>query len=145
METPPPVPTPTLPPPILHLSGRTRDEVNLAMWCHLIPVLASVLGFGLFAFLGPLLIRQQDRGRSAFVDQHAVESLNFQLSVLLYAGILVVLSIVGLIVTFGLALLILIPAFIALAVGALVLEIIATIKATNGEHFDYKVSIPFVK
>lgn len=64
---------------------------------------------------------------------------------LLYLAVLGVISVVGLIVTFGLAFFILIPGFLVIAVGALVLEIIATVKATNGEYFDYKVSIRFIK
>ena len=143
MENPPPAPA--SPPPLVHRSGHPQTDVNMAMWCHLIPVIASMMGFGFFAFLGPLIIRQQTQGRSAFVDQHAKESLNFQLSMLLYLAVLGVISVVGLIVTFGLAFFILIPGFLVIAVGALVLEIIATVKATNGEYFDYKVSIRFIK
>jgi len=118
------------------------------MWCHLIPVLTSVLGFGLFAFLGPLLIRQHNKGRSSFVDEHARDSLNFQISILLYIGIFVAVSLVVVLATFGLGIILLIPAIFIFgfaAIGILVLEIIATIKAANGEFYKYILTIQFVK
>ena len=143
METPPQNPTP--PPPLLHPSGFTRTEVNLSMWCHLIPVLAAVTGLGILGFLGPLLIQQTSTLQSAFLERHSRESLNFQISMLIYYGVCAILTIIVGFLTLGLGFILAIPVFGILIIGSLVLGLIGTIKATNGEHFDNLVSIKFIK
>jgi len=72
--------------------------------------------------------------RSAYVRAHAVESLNFNLTWLLYA-------IIGVVLAF---LLIGIPILIALGIAYLVLVIIASVRANNGEFFRYPLTIRFV-
>jgi len=72
--------------------------------------------------------------RSAYVRAHAVESLNFNLTWLLYA-------IIGVALAF---LLIGIPILIALGIAYLVLVIIASVRANNGEFFRYPLTIRFV-
>ena len=143
METPPQIPAP--PPPLLHPSGLTRTEVNLSMWCHLIPVLATVTGLGVLGFLGPLLIQQTNTIQSAFLERHSRESLNFQISMLIYYGVCAILTILIGVLTLGLGLILAIPVFGILIIGSFILGIIGTIKATNGEHFDYLLSIKFIK
>lgn len=143
METPPQ--NPTQPPPLFHPSGLTRTEMNLSMWCHLIPILASVTGLGMLGFLGPLLIQQTSTIQSPFLERHSRESLNFQISMLIYYGVCAVLTIIIGLLTLGLGFLLAIPVFGILIIGSLVLGIIGTIKATNGEHFDYLISIKFIK
>jgi len=73
--------------------------------------------------------------RSAYVRAHAVESLNFNLTWLLYA-------IIGVALAF---LLIGIPILIALGIAYLVLVIIASVRANNGEFFRYPLTIRFVR
>ena len=143
METPPQNPTP--PPPLIHPSGLTRTEVNLSMWCHLIPVLAAVTGLGILGFLGPLLIQQTSTLQSAFLERHSRESLNFQISMLIYYGVCAIFTIIVGFLTLGLGFILAIPVFGILIIGSLVLGLIGTIKATNGEHFDYLISIKFIK
>ena len=70
-----------------------------------------------------------------YVRAHAVESLNFNLTWLLYAVIGVVLAF----------LLIGIPILIALGIAYLVLVIIASVRANNGEFFRYPLTIRFVR
>lgn len=66
METPPQNPTP--PPPLLHPTGLTRTEVNLSMWCHLIPVLATVTGLGILGFLDPCSSSKPTRFNPPFLN-----------------------------------------------------------------------------
>ena len=143
METPPQ--NPTQPPPLFHPSGLTQTEMNLSMWCHLIPILAAVTGMGILGFLGPLLIQQTNTLQSAFLERHSRESLNFQISMLIYYGVCAILTVLIGLLTLGLGFLLAIPVFGILIIGSLVLGIIGTIKANNGEHFDYPVSIKFIK
>ena len=88
---------------------------------------------GFIAPLVVLLVRGKD---SAFVRRHAVESLNFQISLLIYTVIALVLTLV----TVGIALIIIIPA----AIAALIVVILATVKAANGEEYRYPLCLRLV-
>jgi uncharacterized Tic20 family protein len=79
--------------------------------------------------------------KSAFVRRHAVESLNFQLTLL----IAVVAGFVLSIATFGLGLLVFIPLLILGGIAELVLTVIAGVKANNGEDYRYPINIRMVK
>jgi uncharacterized protein len=69
------------------------------------------------------------------VRAHAVESLNFNLSWLLYAILAVVLIVIGI----GILIL------LALGIAYVVLIVIASIRANNGEFFRYPLTIRFVR
>ena len=77
---------------------------------------------------------------SPFVRRHAVESLNFQISLLIYGAAALLFSIV----TIGLGLIIVIPVGIAAVVAALVFLIQASIRAANGEDYRYPLTLRFV-
>ena len=79
--------------------------------------------------------RLPPRWRSAFVRANAVESLNFNLSWLLYGIVAVILAVV-------------LIGFLILAVlgiAYLVLVIVASVKANNGEVYRYPATIRFVR
>jgi uncharacterized Tic20 family protein len=86
------------------------------------------------AFICPLVIMLTKGNESPFVRRHAVESLNFQISLYIYAVVCFVLVFV--LVGFFL--------LIALGVFALVAIILATVKAANGEEFRYPLCIRLV-
>jgi len=126
--------------------ARTSSK-NLAMWAHLAPLLAvAVAGWitagtaWLLLWLPGLLIR---RAASAtdFDRRHATESLNFQVSLLLYIAAGLVFS--G--ITLGIGLLIAGPALIGLAIAALVFNIMAIVAANAGREYRYPLTIRFVK
>jgi uncharacterized Tic20 family protein len=102
------------------------------MLAHLLSFVAAYLFLG---FVAPLIVLLVFGPRSAYVRAHAVESLNFNLSWLLY-------GIVGVILAF---LLIGIPILIALGLAYLVLVVIASVRANNGEFFRYPLTIRFVR
>jgi uncharacterized Tic20 family protein len=108
------------------------DQERLwAMLAHLLSFVAAYLFLG---FVAPLTVLLVFGPRSAYVRAHAVESLNFNLTWLLYA-------IIGVVLAF---LLIGIPILIALGIAYLVLVIIASVRANNGEFFRYPLTIRFV-
>jgi uncharacterized protein len=108
------------------------DQERLwAMLAHLLSFVAAYLFLG---FVAPLIVLLVFGPRSAYVRAHAVESLNFNLTWLLYA-------IIGVALAF---LLIGIPILIALGIAYLVLVIIASVRANNGEFFRYPLTIRFV-
>jgi uncharacterized Tic20 family protein len=93
-----------------------------------------VAAYLFLGFVAPLVVLLVFGPRSAYVRAHAVESLNFNLTWLLYA-------IIGVVLAF---LLIGIPILIALGIAYLVLVIIASVRANNGEFFRYPLTIRFV-
>jgi uncharacterized Tic20 family protein len=119
---------------------------NLAMWAHLAPLLAVVAGFltagivWLLLWLPGVLIRQS-ASATDFDRRHATESLNFQLSLLLYIAAGTVFSII----TIGIGLLVAGPALIGLAIAALVFNIMAISAANGGREYRYPLTIRFVK
>ncbi|NLO20803.1 MAG: DUF4870 domain-containing protein [Syntrophomonadaceae bacterium] len=118
---------------------------NWAMGCHL-AALALYLGIPFGNILGPIIIWLIKKDEIPLVDEQGKESLNFQISLLLYAAAAVVL-----IVVFSLTI-ILIPLAVVLAVLLmafalinLILIIIAALKVSNGESFNYPCTIRFIK
>ena len=128
-QVPPPQPPPGGPagPPL------PPDQERLwAMLSHLLSFVAAYLFLG---FVAPLIVLLVFGPRSAFVRANAVESLNFNLSWLLYGIIAVILAFV----LIGFVIL------IVLAIAYLVLVIVASVKANNGEVYRYPVTIRFVR
>ena len=109
------------------------DSRGWAVAAHLTSWIAS--------FVGPLitwLAKKED----PFVEEHARESLNFQLSLMLYFFVLAFSMI--LIVWVPLWLVIWIPAFFGLAILAFVTNIVGAIRASNGDMYRYPLCIRFV-
>jgi uncharacterized Tic20 family protein len=85
--------------------------------------------------LGPLIIWLAKRGDSPEIDAHGKESLNFQISMLIYSLIAGVLCLV----LIGFVLLGI------LHILNLVLVIIASIQASEGKLYRYPISIRLIK
>ncbi len=115
----------------------TVSRLNARTWCVLCHA-SALLGL-FFHFLGhifgPLIIWVLKRGDGAEIDAHGKESLNFQLSMLIYDAIALILCIV----------LIGIPILLVLWVLNTVLVIVASIKASDGELYRYPLTIRFIK
>ena len=85
--------------------------------------------------LGPLIIWLAKRGDSPEIDGHGKESLNFQISMLIYSLIAGVLCLV-------------LVGFVLLGILHilnLVLVIIASIQASEGKLYRYPISIRLIK
>ena len=110
---------------------------NIRTWCVLCHA-SALLGL-FFHFLGhifgPLIVWLLKRGDGPEIDAHGKESLNFQLSMLIYDAVAVILCFV----------LIGIPILLLLWVLNTVLVIIASIKASDGELYRYPLTIRFIK
>jgi len=83
---------------------------------------------------GPLIVWLMKRGDSPEIDAHGKESLNFQISMLIYDAVAAILCIV----------LIGIPILIALWVLNTVFVIIASVKASEGKFYRYPITIRFI-
>ena len=93
--------------------------------------LSALLGVG---FVLPLVVYLAMRRESEYVAANAREALNFHISVLIYSlcCIPLVFILIG------------IPLLIVLGLGSLVLAIIATIKASNGQCYRYPLTLRLV-
>jgi len=146
---PPPVPEDSaLPPPAASQSGGSTvvndlsglaTEKNLAMFCHLSALVGgiafSAIGMPVGNIVGPLVIWLMKKDTMPLVNEHGKESLNFQITV--SAVILACMALFFLIL----------PIFLIPIVGlaALVLTIIGTIKASNGELYRYPLTVRLIK
>jgi len=101
--------------------------------CHASALLGLFLHF-LGHLLGPLIVWLVKRGDSPEIDAHGKESLNFQLSMLIYDAIAAILCII----------LIGIPILIALWIMNTVFVIIASIRASEGKFYRYPITIRFL-
>jgi uncharacterized protein len=125
-------PTPSPQPPATTSSTSSQIR-NWCVLCHA----AALLGF-FFHFLGhllgPLIVWLIKRNDSPEIDAAGKESLNFQLSMLIYDIVAGILCIV----------LIGIPILIALWVLNTVLVVIASIKTNEGQVYRYPLTIRFL-
>jgi uncharacterized Tic20 family protein len=103
------------------------------MFCHLAAFCTLIIPFG--NLLGPLLLWQLKKDADPFIDAQGKEALNFQITVTLAA----VISFMLMLVVIGFALLILV------GVGALILTIIAGVKANEGVAYRYPFTWRLIK
>jgi uncharacterized protein len=120
--------TPAPPPP---------SSSDVRMWCVLCHA-SALLGL-FFHFLGhlggPLIVWLIKRSDSPEIDAHGKESLNFQISMVIYDAIALLLVIVFI----G------IPILIGLWILNTVLVIIASVKASEGKFYRYPITIRLIK
>ncbi len=110
-----------------------KDARTWAMLCHVGVFAGYIIPFG--HILAPLIIWLIKKDESPFVDDQGKESLNFQISVSIYAVIAALLTLIAI----GLILL------IALLIFDVVMVIIATVRANSGERYRYPLCLRFIK
>ena len=109
-------------------TSASSDEKTMAMFCHLSGLVGYIIPFG--NIIAPLIIWQMKKESSAYIDYHGKEALNFQIALTIYIVVAVLLMMV--LIGFVLA-----P---VIGIGGLVLMIMASIKAKDGENYRY----PFI-
>ncbi len=109
------------------IAPNENDKV-IAMLSHLLGLLLTA------GWLGPLVIFLIKNDEPGIARENARHSLNFQLSMMLYYLASAALTVVFI----G------IPILIILAIFALVAPIIGSIKAYEGEVFEYPLEIKFI-
>jgi uncharacterized Tic20 family protein len=120
----------TQPPPV---SASSADVRTWNVLCHA----SALLGF-FFPWAGhiiaPLIVWLVKRGDSPEIDAHGKESINFQLSMLVYSIISAILCLI-------------LIGFVLLAILHIVnvvLVIIASIRASEGKFYHYPITIRFL-
>ncbi|HVX14566.1 MAG TPA: DUF4870 domain-containing protein [Pirellulales bacterium] len=117
--------------------GATVVDSESRMWgmlCHLSALSAYVTVFG--GILGPLIVWLVKKDTMPFVDDQGKESLNFQISMLIY-------HLLGLALLF--CFLIGIPVLIVLSAMNIVLIIVASMKANSGEVYRYPLTLRLIR
>ncbi|SDT07873.1 hypothetical protein SAMN05216421_2846 [Halopseudomonas xinjiangensis] len=96
-----------------------------ALFAHLSGFLGCLIPMG--NLIGPLLVWQLKKDQHPFIDDQGKEALNFQITVTIAALIclLLMLIVIGLLLIW------------VVAIGAVVLMIIAAIKANEGQAYRY--------
>jgi len=139
--TPDPLPAPLMVPPISPHPDLAEKHVRTwSMLCHLSALCGLILpSFG--AVIGPLVVWLIQRNDHPTIDANGKESLNFQLSMMLYSWGLGILGILTTVILIGFVFLAL--AFVA-GVISLVLAVVASIKVSNGDSYHYPLTIRFL-
>jgi uncharacterized Tic20 family protein len=117
-----------------HAGIPVERERTLAMLCHLIALSGVIIPFG--NIIGPVIFWMTGKKDSDFVNEHGKASVNFQMSITIFFVISVVL-----ILLIG-------PIAIAMIAGlvlyAVVMIIVNSVRAHNGEDGEYSVTIQFL-
>jgi uncharacterized Tic20 family protein len=111
----------------------TKDERNWAMLSHLL-ALVGYFVVPLGNVIAPLIIYLVKKDESPFVAEQARESLNFQISLCIYAlisGVLVIILVGFLLLG-------------VIWVGGVILTLIASVKAANGEAYRYPFTLRLI-
>ena len=107
-----------------------KQERTWAMFCHLAGLAWFIPPFG--NIIAPLIIWLLKKDESALVDNQGKEAVNFQISVTIYAVVCIATIIAS-------------PLFLAVIVFDVVMIIIATITASEGQEYRYPLCIRFIK
>ncbi len=110
-----------------------KDERMWGMLCHLSALSGFIIPFG--NVIGPLIIYSMKKDEYAFVADQGKESLNFQISVLIY----LMISVVAALLIVGIFFLMLVPLL------SLILTVVASVRANDGEYYRYPLCIQIIK
>ena len=105
----------------------TADDRNLAVLAHI----GTLFGW----LIVPLVVWLVKKDESNFIAEHAKQSINFQLSMMIYitVSIMLVFLVVGIFTLIGLA-------FFSIWV-----TIVATVEAGKGKAYKYPLTIQFIQ
>lgn len=109
--------------------GLTNEQRTFALCAYLIPLVTNT------NFIAPLIIWLLKKGEDAYIEKHAKESLNFQITFAIFA----IVAYISIFLVVGVLLL---PAVV---IAYLVFAIVASVKAYQGEDYTIPICIRFIK
>ncbi len=150
---------------------KTSNERSIAAITHLSSLSQYIIPFGNYIF--PLLLWTTNKEKSNFVDHHGKQTLNFQLSILLYSLLFIIIAVPTFLIWLfniiqqlelehhtvefhevfttqnitGMVLVGFVAAvlLIALKLAEFFLILYAAYKAADGEYYKYPLTINFIK
>lgn len=129
----------------MSMTETTGEERNWAMFAHLSILIGALVttgwGFSVGCFLGPLVIWIIKKDSMPFVNDQAKEALNFAITLSIIGFALLMVTLLSL----GIGAIITIPLFLVLGITALILVIIAAVKANEGVAYRYPFTLRLVK
>lgn len=111
---------------------KNQQEHTWATFAHLSGFLGFVVPFG--NIVAPLVIWLTKKNEMPFVNTHAKEALNFQISITIYSIIAFVLML----------LLIGFPLLLGIVIFEIIMIIKASIAANHGQAFRYPITLRFI-
>lgn len=121
------------------------EERTWGVVAHGAALAAMVFSVGTLGFVASLVIYVMYKDRGPFVRQHAANSLNIQISMVLWLVPAAVLYFILGVLTLGVGFFLFLPVFIVPAVVAGILHVIGAIKANNGEWWNPPMTPRFVR
>lgn len=139
----------------------TQQEKNNAALIHLSGLAKYVFPFA--GIIAPLLIWQNKRHESTFIDKQGKDAVNYNISMMVYSFIIGLLFIVPFIflisdaimlkdafddhppINFIIGIVVVGLIFVVVAIIEFILIILASVKASSGEDFKYPLTIKFIK
>ncbi len=109
------------------------EQRTWASLSHLTALLGYLVAFG--QFIPPLILYLTKRNKNPFIADQALESLNFQINVVLCLVVGTILTMTIVLAWIG------IPMLILTTLGNVIFVIIATVRAREGELYRYPVSV----
>ena len=123
----------------------SAEEKQWAMFAHLSTLLGGLVtsgwAGGIGFFIGPLVIWQMKKDTMPFVNDQAKEALNFAITVSIAGLVLLLLTLLS----WGTGAVLAIPLMMIIGIGALVLVIMAAMKANQGIAYRYPFALRLVK
>ncbi len=137
--------TPVTPPPAEAAGTPSADEKLWALFAHLSILVGGAItggwGFSIGSFLGPLIIWIIKKDTMPFVNDQAKEALNFAITISIIGFALLMITIMSL----GIGAILTIPLLLFVGLGALILVIMAAVKANEGVAYRYPLTIRLIK
>ena len=132
----------------LHPSGLPSEVRSWGIGAHLAGLGAALFSAAIFGFVGPLFVWLLKRDEDPFIDHHAKEALNFQLTVLvaiMVGALMLIPAVIVGVLTLGVGLVLLAGVVMAAIVGWFVLPIIGAVRAADGKGYRYPLTIRFLR
>ncbi len=127
-------------------AGRPGDDVDgsAKTWATAGHLSAFVWLIGIPGPIGPLVVWLLKRGEHTFIDDQAKEALNFHLSIVIYMAAIMLVSILLMLPTFGLAILPGAAAVLVIGLLSIVFTVIAAYHASEGERYRYPLTMRLI-
>ena len=113
----------------------TQNDKNYSTITHLSGFAGWFFPFG--NIIAPLILWIAKKNDSTYIHEHGKSAVNFQLSLAFYCVMLVILFVPIAIFTLGLGVIALLLGIIPALILKIILIISASIKANNGEYYQY--------
>ncbi len=121
----------------------TKNEKNYSALIHLSGFSGWLFPFG--SIIVPLILWTSKKDESTFIDSHGKAAVNFHLSFIIYEFLLALLIVPIAIFTLGIGVILVLFALIPIAILKIIVIILASLKANEGEYYEYPFTIALIK